>query len=202
MVRAAFLISITGHCLLLGAPGFNSGLPRQKAQPKELAVELEIEKPALLPKIDAIGREKKIKEVEQKPKQPELELKPQSLPEETIVQPAPQEHVEEIIDVRHPDKTAMLRYQDIVKQRIEDARRYPLWARKQGIEGITRLYFTVLPQGLARDIRMVHSSGSSILDQEAVATVQRAGPFPPIPKEIGSSSVGMEVAIVFSLHKE
>jgi len=76
-----------------------------------------------------------------------------------------------------------------------------LWAEKQGIEGITHLYFTVLANGRGRDIKMVRSSGSSILDEEAIATVKRAQPFPPAPKEISSSYVEMEVAIVFSLNK-
>lgn len=94
----------------------------------------------------------------------------------------------------------MLRYQDMIKQRIEEARRYPLWAKKQGIEGIVHINFTVLSTGLSRDIKLVRSSGSSILDKEAVTTIIRAEAFPPIPKEINSSSVRIEVAIVFALN--
>lgn len=195
---AAFLISFTGHGLLLGTLGFNSGLPWHEKKTEELTVELQIERPALLPKIDNMGPEKKFKDIEQAPR-PQSKL--QASPEQVTAQEAPQERTDDKVIVTDPDKDAMLRYQDMVKQRIEAARRYPVWAKKQGIEGVTRLYFTVLPNGIGRDIKIVRPSGSSILDGEAVATVKRAGPFPPVPREISGSSIGMEVAIVFSLDK-
>lgn len=196
---AAFLISFTGHGLLLGTLGFNSGLPRHEKKAEGLTVELEIERPALLPKIDNIGPEKKFKDIEQVPRpQPKL----QASPEQITTQEIPQDRIEEKTLATDPDKDAMLRYQDMVKQRIEAARRYPLWAKKQGTEGITRLYFNVLADGRARDIKIVRPSGSNILDEEAVATIKRAQPFPPVPKEISSFSIGMEVAIVFSLNKD
>jgi protein TonB len=55
---------------------------------------------------------------------------------------------------------------------------------------------------MGRDVRVVSSSGSKILDEEAVATVKRASPFHPVPKEISKSPIGMTVAIVFSLSKK
>lgn len=195
----AFLISLAGHCLFLGSARFNFRLPDYEKQSQALAVELEIERTALLPRIDFIGQEDKFKEVKQIPKQTELKPVPQS--EQISVKQMFQERIEEKSDVTNTDKDAMLRYQFIVKQRIEESRRYPLWAKKRGIEGITALYFTVLAIGTAQDVRIVRSSGSSILDEEAVATVTRAQPFPDLPKEISGLSVDMEVAIVFSLDK-
>lgn len=197
----AFLISLTGHCLFLGASGVNFPIRQYDKHPEELAVNVEIEKPALLPKIDIMGQEKKFKEVP-KLEHPKPELKPQPLPEQITVQQTPQERIEEKVDVANPDKEAMLRYQDMVKQRIEQARIYPLWAKKHGIEGITHLYFTILPSGIGQDIKIIGSSGSSILDEEAVTTVKRASPFHPVPKEISTSPIGMKVAIVFSLDKK
>jgi len=202
VTRVAFLISLAGHGFLLGSSGFNFHPFQHEKQPEEVMVNVEIEKPALLPKIDIMGQEKKFKEIEQEPEQPKPESQPQPLPEEITIQQTPQERIEEEVEVIDPSKDAMLRYQDMVKQRIEAARRYPLWAKKQGIEGVTHLYFTVLSGGAGQDIRIIRSSGSVILDEEAVATVKRASPFPPIPKEISRSSVGMEVAIVFSLNKD
>jgi len=201
VIKTAFLISFTGHCLLLGAPGFNLHWPQYKKQPEELTLEFQIERPALLPKIDTVGQEKKFKRIDKKPDQPRPELKPPPLPKQITAQQVPQERIEEKVDVTSPDKDAILRYQDMVKQEIEEARRYPLWAKKHGIEGITHLYFTILPSGIGQDIKIIHSSGSNILDEEAVATVKRANPFHPIPKEVNTFSVDMEVAIVFSLSK-
>jgi len=115
VIKAAFLISFTGHCLLFGAPGFNSRLPQHKKKLEELTVDLKIERPALLQRIDDMGPEKKFKDVEQISK---LEPKPQILPEQVTVQQIPQERIEEKFDVINPEKDAMLRYQDMVKQRI------------------------------------------------------------------------------------
>ncbi|MFH1441676.1 MAG: TonB family protein [Candidatus Omnitrophota bacterium] len=186
----AFLVSFAGHCLFLGAPRFYSS--RKTHEPKETIITLKIEKPALLPKIDTLAKEKKLKEIKH------AEQKHQTKTEE---QPSiPKELPEQKIKAVDPAKEAMLRYQDMVKQKIEEARRYPLWAKKQGIEGIARINFTVLSNGLSRDIKLVRSSGSGILDKEAIATIIRAEAFPPIPKEINSSSARMEVAIVFALN--
>jgi TonB family protein len=199
VTKMALIISITGHFLFLGSSGFNLRLPQHENLPEELMVELEIERPALLPKIDIMGQEKKFKEIEQKPEQPKPELKPPPLSEQIIVQQIYQERIEEKVDVIDPDNDAMLRYQDMVKQKIEEARRYPLWAKKQGIEGVVFLNFIILPNGSSQNIRIIRSSGSGILDQEAIETVKRAVPFPSIPKEISSSFVEMGVSIVFML---
>lgn len=103
------------------------------------------------------------------------------------------------IDIIAPEQEQMLRYQDMVKQKIEEARRYPLWARKQSIEGIVYINFIVLSNGLSQDVKIIRSAGSKSLDEEAVETIKRANPFPPIPKEINTAQVQMEVAIVFNL---
>lgn len=121
--------------------------------------------------------------------------------EQTTGHQTTQGNIGEKVGVINSSKVATLSYQNIVRQRIEEAKKYPLWARKQGIEGIAYLYFTVLRNGNVSDIQIVHSSDSNILDEEAVATVKRAQPFPPVPKEINGSSLGMQVAIVFSLKK-
>jgi len=65
VIRITFIISLTGHCLLLGMPGFN--LPSfQVEKPEEITVRIEIKKPSLLPKIDVMGDEKKLNEVVEK----------------------------------------------------------------------------------------------------------------------------------------
>jgi TonB family protein len=203
LISMAFLISFSGHCLFLGVPGFNQRLPSEIKKTEvthDIKINFENDKPALLPKIDNMGREKKFKEVKQEPEQPKPEIKP--LPaKEAVVRQFSQKRVEEKVDVTSLEKDAMLRYQDMVKQKIEQARMYPLWARKRGVEGITRLYFVILSNGVGQSVRIIRSSGSGVLDEEALATVKRASPFPPAPKEISSSSISMEVAIVFSLSK-
>jgi len=93
----------------------------------------------------------------------------------------------------------MLNYQKAVKEKIEDCRKYPYWARKQGFEGTVHLKFTILSTGAVKDIKIIKSSGFNILDKEAISTIKRASPFPPIPSELKTSSLSMEISIVFKL---
>ena len=93
----------------------------------------------------------------------------------------------------------MLNYQKAVKKKIENCRKYPYWARKQGFEGTVHLKFTILFTGAVKDIKIIKSSGFNILDKEAISTIKRASPFPPIPEKINRSTLTIEVSLVFQL---
>jgi len=215
IIKITFLFSLLAHCIVLGVPGFNFNKSHPE-KTKQISVQIEIEKPPLLPKIDVMGEEKKLEEIEKHKKlvEPNPEPEPQPEEEKIVEEPElqPKEQIEkeiaeqpqpepaqEIVEVINPQKEAMLRYQDMVKQKIESCRRYPNWAKKQGLEGTVYLAFVVLSSGVAKDIKIVQSSGFSILDKEAVSTVKRANPFPPIPEEMRVSSLSMEVSVVFTL---
>ncbi|MCK4249372.1 MAG: TonB family protein [Candidatus Omnitrophica bacterium] len=210
-IRGAFLISFMGHCLLLSMPGFSLSLNCEIKEPEEITINIEIEKPLLVPKIDIMGEKKKFKEIVEDLSPPEQEQKresrtdpqPELLPEEIVMEQYPDEPIkkpiEEKIEIIKPDQEAMLRYQDMIKQRIQEARRYPFRARKQGIEGIVNISFNVLSDGLSRNIQIIRSSGYKILDEEAVKTIKRANPFPPIPKEFYQDLISMQVNIVFKI---
>ncbi len=159
-------------------------------KPKELLVQ--IENPSSLPRIEKIGKEKRLKEVISDFPRPELERQVEEVAlEEVSLQP-----VKEKIEVLNP---AMLCYQDMVKQRIEEVKKYPEWAKEQGIEGTVYLRFVILSDGHCPEIRLLCSSGRKILDEEAIATIKRASPFPPLPKEINNPFIQMEVSLVFTL---
>ncbi|MBU4310415.1 energy transducer TonB [bacterium] len=192
VIGTTFIISLISHGLFLGTPSFNINSPKTE-RPKEITFQIEIEKPFLLPKVERMGEEKKLKEVvSDSPKpEPEREVK------EVVLEKA--KPTKERVEVLKPADEAMLRYQDMVKQRIEEVRKYPEWAKEQGIEGVAHLEFVILSNGNSQEIKLIHSSGSKILDQEAIATIKRASPFPPFPKEIASSSIQMEVSLVFTL---
>jgi len=193
-IKAAFLISLMGHCLFLGMPGINM-VSHQDKLPEDVVVRIEIEKPPLLPDIDVMGEEKKLEEIVKEEELPEPE--PEEQIEEVIIEKP--EPPQEIVEVINPQEEAILRYQDMVKQRIEETRRYPSWAKRQGIEGVSHLIFTLLSNGAVQDIKLIKSSGFDILDKEAFSTVQRASPFKPIPMKFNCSTLTMEVALVFQL---
>ena len=65
-----------------------------------------------------------------------------------------------------------------IRRRIQAAIEYPVLARWQGIEGETLVRFEIDRRGLAREIRVVRSSGIARLDAAAERAVVRAGRLP------------------------
>ncbi|HDZ76980.1 MAG TPA: energy transducer TonB [Candidatus Omnitrophica bacterium] len=193
-IKTAFLISLMGHCLFLGMPGINTILYQNK-QPEDVVIRVEIEKYPLLPDINMMGEKKKLKEIAKEEKSPEPKLKEDF--NEAMIEKS--DLSKEIIEVINPQDEAILRYQDMVKRKIQESRRYPPWAKKQEFEGISYLAFTLLSSGIIKDIRINRSSGFHILDKEAISTVKRASPFKPIPEKFNHSSLTIEVALVFQL---
>ena len=56
---------------------------------------------------------------------------------------------------------------------------YPYRARQKGWEGKVVVGFRLTRDGQVRDVRVVTSSGHILLDDNALAAVQRAAPFSP-----------------------
>ena len=77
--------------------------------------------------------------------------------------------------------------------------RYPAAARAKQEQGITHLVFTIDRAGRLLECRVAASSGSSVLDAEALAMVKRAQPFPPPPPELRGEQIMLPVPISFSL---
>ncbi len=61
---------------------------------------------------------------------------------------------------------------------------YPRKARSQGIFGQVQLVVVLLSDGRIKRIEVSKGSGSRLLDQAAVRSVQLASPFKPFPKEL------------------
>jgi protein TonB len=94
---------------------------------------------------------------------------------------------------------AMQQYQEMIKKKIESCKRYPRWAKKQGFQGVTHIMFTLFANGMIEDLKILHSSTYQTLDKEALSTVKRAMPFQPHPSGTHTSSIKMEIALVFEL---
>lgn len=82
--------------------------------------------------------------------------------------------------------------------RIEKAKRYPREARRRGWEGKVVLCFQIDLKGEVSQIRLIHSSGYQDLDDEGIATIRRASPFPPPPLK-DQNRLEVEVPLVFKL---
>ncbi len=77
-------------------------------------------------------------------------------------------------------------YEGKVTAKIKRAFRYPSKAKRQGITGTAQVRFTISSSGVASGIRIVKSAGDPVLDQDAMATIARAGQFPKLPDGLGS----------------
>ena len=84
--------------------------------------------------------------------------------------------------------------------RIEKAKRYPRKARRKGCEGKVIVSFQIDPRGEVREIRLVQSCGYPELDEEGMATLRRASPFPS-PLLIEKEKLVLEVPILFKLEQ-
>lgn len=68
-----------------------------------------------------------------------------------------------------------------IKQSIETVWQYPEIALRYGLQGKLALEFTVGNNGQLEALRLIRSSGSTLLDDEALRAIKAAAPFPPIP---------------------
>lgn len=68
-----------------------------------------------------------------------------------------------------------------VVARLESLKRYPAAARSRRDQGVATVRFRVNRQGTLLSSSLEISSGSRLLDHEALATVERGQPYPPIP---------------------
>ena len=79
---------------------------------------------------------------------------------------------------------------------LERQKRYPSEAR--GDQGTAQLAFNVDRRGNVHNARITRSSGSSVLDHEALALVQRAQPLPPPPPEVTGAQIPIVVPIRYN----
>jgi periplasmic protein TonB len=92
--------------------------------------------------------------------------------------------------------SAAANWQKALVARLVCFRRYP--PRASGVEGVVSLAFSVDRDGNVVDSRIVKSSGSALLDAEALDLIKRAAPLPAPPTEITDSDLSVIVPIRFS----
>ena len=90
---------------------------------------------------------------------------------------------------------ASSKYPGQVQVRVSRATRYP--ASAKGSNGEAHVTFTVAANGGISGIKLSRSSGNAALDDAALAAVERAAPFPPIPEDAGRSSWTFTVPVAF-----
>ncbi len=85
-------------------------------------------------------------------------------------------------------------YTSNVTSKIEriGALNFPEEARSK-LYGRPRLLIAIRSDGTLRDVSVLHSSGSNVLDDKALKIVRMAAPFPPFPEEVLSERDELEL---------
>jgi len=78
-------------------------------------------------------------------------------------------------------------------------KRYPPEAMSRGDQGTARVSFSVDRHGGVHRARVVRSSGSQLLDRDALAWLQRSQPLPPPPSGVSGTSFSFEVPLRYTL---
>lgn len=93
-------------------------------------------------------------------------------------------------------------YFDVIRRRISEKKEFPSEALNQGSRGTSLVAFRLYRDGTISGVRLVRSSRSPILDDEAQGTVRRAAPFPPIPDRFEPDAMDLQVPISFEIEKQ
>ena len=169
-LQACLLASLVAHAALIGAGNIRF-LASHDQKPFEIEFETIQE---FLPERYQLEKEKRMES-------PEGETSAQAI-------------VEKLDD---SFKESFLRYQDSVKQKIQEEKAYPRAALRIGRQGAARITFKILSSGRVKDLQLLQSSGFNELDQEALDAVRRASPFLSFPEDLKQLEVQIEVDIVF-----
>jgi protein TonB len=82
---------------------------------------------------------------------------------------------------------------------INRYKRYPAEARAHKLTGIVTVEFTLDRRGQILSSRIAHSSGSAVLDEEAVALLMRAAPLPTPGEDVPSDGLHLALPIHFRI---
>lgn len=86
-----------------------------------------------------------------------------------------------------------------VGRQISYAKIYPEFARERGYQGKTLVAFRINRDGKILSLSVNRSSGHEILDEAALESVKKAGPYPPIPGELKQSVLSFVIPISYAL---
>lgn len=90
---------------------------------------------------------------------------------------------------------AASKYPGLVQSKVTRAAKYP--SKAKGDDGEALVSFTVGASGKVVKVALARSSGNDALDNAALAAVDRAAPFPPIPEAAGRSTWSFTVPLYF-----
>jgi protein TonB len=102
--------------------------------------------------------------------------------------------------VASPPADVLGPYRNSLASHLRPYQRYPALARARHEEGLVVIHVTIQRDGHIAAMSIEHGSGSESLDREALATLKRADPLPPMPA--GVPGAVMELVFPLRFHLE
>jgi len=99
----------------------------------------------------------------------------------------------------HASKAEIQSWYGKIVTQLERHKSYPRAAQQRGEKGVAQLAFTIDRDGKVVSSAIVRSSGSAALDEETMATVRRAQPFPPPPRDLDGAKFDFTVPVKFNI---
>ncbi len=96
-------------------------------------------------------------------------------------------------------KRAEVSWQKALVSHLNRFKRYPDGARARGAQGAVLVEFTIDRSGRVVASRVLRPSGSALLDEEAIAVLQRASPLPSPPAEVAGELFPLTLPIQFRI---
>ncbi|MCA6116239.1 energy transducer TonB [Bradyrhizobium sp. WSM 1738] len=141
------------------------------------------------------------------PTKPQLEVTPQqqAAAATTSAPPAINERIAPVATAptqgvpNDKNSEAVMTWRTKVLALVEKNKRYPEAARAKREQGTAQVSFTLDRQGMVVGARVTQSSGSGALDEEAIALLKRAQPFPAPPATFPGEFVVVKQPIRFTV---
>ena len=95
----------------------------------------------------------------------------------------------------------LVTYLNQIRDRIEEAKKYPSGAREKEKEGRVKVEITVREDGQVEDISVV-ASFCPLLDEAAVKLIKEVSPFPPFPSSIKQNKIIIQMEVIYELKEK
>jgi len=119
-------------------------------------------------------------QVERVAKEPPRQAAPQPNKSATAAAPDSSHNSQQAVSLANAPPS----WQGAVLGKFQRALRYPRSAQMRRKQGTAIIVFRVNRNGDVLGVRLIDSSGTEVLDEEAVAVVERVSPLPPPPPEM------------------
>lgn len=168
--------------------------------------------PAPIPDVPAANADDAVRQVVERERDDPKEDKPEAPPQPATVAIAPQDAAAMPSAAPAAERSTSLSqgitpsmrkskasWQKALLTHIDKSKRYPDAARAAHAEGEVMIEFSIDRTGSILAKRLLRSSGSSLLDAEAIAMLARAEPLPPPPTDVVGESFTLAVPVRFRL---